>query len=647
MANPLYFHKVEAQGTSSSVSSYTSKNMSPLPNRLILAAVRSRKTDSTNPEVPTLSGCGVTWAQVATVIAGAGATRQRLTVFRAFSADAVSGFITADFGGVNQSGVCVHVFDVAQSSDSGGTNGSAAVVQAVTNSGTGTTGSVTLAAFGNANNGTIGFFAKSNTANTTAGAGFIESAEQTFGASNLQSEWRRDNDTGVDCSWTGSTDWCGIAIEVKAGSDLATPTQLLTSGLATQLGTPTGSAVYCSYLNGNDTTGNGTSGNPYKTLDKALAVVGALGGASSIIRLKYDGGSAHQPLSGERTVIGQVNATEQVQGKSITEPVMIETDPADSPNHVTQANMALFKGEIVVGDSSNRVTSNIRIRNLQIKKLTAHENGVGAYGIRVGASRNVEIEKCDITDNNQGSIHVTGGPLSRCENILIHHCRLHDTGSFGASHNSNYNHDHAIYWGGQNPGAVGGAIWNNLVYRCYFGKGIQIYADGSLQGQSGRSTVIAYNTVYDCGNADAASINGWLLTCGGIGANSDGAVNNVYSSNLLQENFKGANREAVLYDTLGSGNLMKYNLAYRIENATTFPTDAMVTNSNNIDEQDPLLVDAVNLDFHLGAGSPAIGAGESAFKPSDDFYGSTRAGSDIGAVAYTADDPTGGGVWFV
>lgn len=640
MATPIYVAKVDAQGNSGSVSSYNTRHSSPLPNRLILAAVRSQKTNTTDPETPTLSGCGVTWTQVATVVAGAGATRQRLTVFRAFSADAVSGLITASFGGVNQAGVCVHVVDCSCTTDSGGSNGSAAVVQNVTNSGNGTTASASLSAFGDTDNATVFFMAKTGTAAVTPGTSFQELAEQNFNSATLYTEWRRDNSTAPDCTWTGSNDWCAVGIEVKAAADLAAPSSLLTSGLAAVTGTATGSAIYVSYLNGNDTTGDGSSGTPYKTLDKALTIAAADSGSSRIIRLKYDGNSPHQPLSGERTIVGQVDGTNQVQGRSISEPLLIETDPADNPNHATKSNMAFFKGELLIGDVSNRVTSNIHVRNLHVEKLSSHESGVGAYGIRVGAARNVEIDHCWVTNNNQGAVLVTGG-ISLCENVTVHHNWLHSTGSFGASHNANYNHDHAIYWGGQNPGVVGGAIWNNICYDLFFGKGIQIYADGSAQGQSGRSTVVAYNTVYNCGNADGASINGWLMACGGIGASSDGAVNNVITSNLLVENFLGANREAIFWDTTGSGNLFKFNLGFRIENATTFPTHAMVTLSSNIDESDPQFTDAPNQNFRIPSGSPAKGAGESAFKPSDDFYGSGRPTADIGAVAATTSGGEG------
>jgi hypothetical protein len=641
MANPVYVAKVEAQGTSSNVSTYTSRNCSPLPNRLLIACVRNRKTNSTDPEVPTLTGCGVTWDQVTTVIAGSGATRSRLTVFRAYSSAAISGFLTATFGGVAQNSVNVMVVDCSQSDDTGGSNGSNALVQAVTNSGNGTTASVTLGAFGDSDNAAVSFSVKNSSGAVTPGTGWTELSEQTFATTVLHAQWRKDNDTSADCSWTGAADWASVAIEIKAGSDLPVPTELLTDGLATQLGDPTGSALYVSYLNGNDTTGDGTTGNPYKTLDKALEIVGALGGASSIIRLKYDGGSPHQPLSGERTIVGQVNSTIQVQGKSISEPVMIETDPADDPDPLTRTNLAVFTGEIVVGDLSNRVTSNIRIRNLKVTKLTAHESATGAYGIRVGAARNVEIEGCELTDNNQGGIQVTGG-VSACENVLVHHNWIHDTGSFGASHNANYNHDHGIYWGGQNPGVYGGAIWNNIFYGFPYGRAIQLYADGSGGFQSSRSCVVAYNTCYDVGINEAAADAGWIISLGGVGAGSEGAINNVVTSNLLVKNTEAfESRSAVLFTTLGSGNLVKYNLAFDIQDPTTFETDAMATLSNNIDEEDPLFADPDNQDFHLDSASPAAGAGEAAYLPADDFYGDARSTSDIGAV--NADEPPASG----
>jgi hypothetical protein len=106
--------------------------------------------------------------------------------------------------------------------DTSGTDGSGAVVQSVTNSGTPLSSlTVTLAAFGSVDNATYGTFSTNgNVTGWTPGSGFTlihEQANATDGPS-FATEFRADNDTSVDATQPGSGDMGGIAVEIKAAS---------------------------------------------------------------------------------------------------------------------------------------------------------------------------------------------------------------------------------------------------------------------------------------------------------------------------------------------------------------------------------------------------------------------------------------------
>ena len=117
--------------------------------------------------------------------------------------------------------------------DTGGTNGSAAVVQSANNRiNTGGTPAssltVTLAAFGSTNNATYGAFDEAGTgAGFTVGSGFTQLSYPKTDDSNLSgySEWKSTNDTTVDINMAGSFDGIGgVAIEIKAGGTAYTQT---------------------------------------------------------------------------------------------------------------------------------------------------------------------------------------------------------------------------------------------------------------------------------------------------------------------------------------------------------------------------------------------------------------------------------------
>jgi len=107
--------------------------------------------------------------------------------------------------------------------DTGGVDGADAVVQALTDrSDSDTSMLVTLSAFGDAKNATVGCFSVVGANTWTEGTGFTDVA-QLSGDLSSQMEFRLDNDTTVDATISGSASTiAGIALELKFAEPPAT-----------------------------------------------------------------------------------------------------------------------------------------------------------------------------------------------------------------------------------------------------------------------------------------------------------------------------------------------------------------------------------------------------------------------------------------
>jgi hypothetical protein len=194
----------------------TTASIAPTANRLILVTVYV--FNDSNPVAPTsVVGNGITYVLEETtgVFGGSASNDYQGWTYRGMSASPSSGVITI----THANGQGFISWTVSQSDDqvdTGGTNGSAAVVQSVPGTVTLATGlTINLAAFGSANNGTYGVIGLFSTAFTTPGTGFTELSD--LGNGEPQSQYRIDNDTSVD--WTfASNDAGGIAFEIKAAA---------------------------------------------------------------------------------------------------------------------------------------------------------------------------------------------------------------------------------------------------------------------------------------------------------------------------------------------------------------------------------------------------------------------------------------------
>jgi len=208
-------------GQVGSFTSSTTDSVSPTGNNLLLLTVVNRTGISVDPVEPTVTGNGLTWVVVESIVFDTrGASRRRITTFRAMGASPSSGTIAIDYGGQTQTNAN-WALDQSSGVDTSGTNGSGAIVQSAQNKDESlsvNTLVVTLGAFGDANNVAFGAFSTDDSTGIAVGSGFTQLGKfpAAAGANCVFTEWVNANDTSVDFSVSTNSQLGGIAIEIKA-----------------------------------------------------------------------------------------------------------------------------------------------------------------------------------------------------------------------------------------------------------------------------------------------------------------------------------------------------------------------------------------------------------------------------------------------
>lgn len=214
----ITFTNITTAGNGTGATSYTTASGSPGASRLQLLLVGSQ-TAAATVNIPTVTGAGLTWVQVATSIDSG--NQRRATLFRAMGTPS-AGALTIDFAGQSQVR-CGWSWSEASGVDTSGTNGSGAIVQSATakNDGGSSTGiTVTLGAFSSTANATYGCirFGTTTAQTVTPGSGFNEIGEAPSGSFiSYQSQYNLSNDTSVDWTWGAEATFTeAIAAEIKA-----------------------------------------------------------------------------------------------------------------------------------------------------------------------------------------------------------------------------------------------------------------------------------------------------------------------------------------------------------------------------------------------------------------------------------------------
>lgn len=211
--------------------SYTTGSITPTANKLVLVWAYSIMASA--PSSPTITGNGLTWVNIGSVLDSA--SLRRITLFRAMGASPTTGALTIDFAGQTQTGLGWSIVQY-DGIDTSGANGSGSIVQTITgaSAGNATSLTVTLSAFSSTSNATVGGFGiPLNTAGQPAvGSGFTATGQINQSTPNLSigSEFNAGNDTSVDMNaGAASIPWVGIASELKSATVTTTQTQAAVS----------------------------------------------------------------------------------------------------------------------------------------------------------------------------------------------------------------------------------------------------------------------------------------------------------------------------------------------------------------------------------------------------------------------------------
>lgn len=214
-----------SNGSGTNATSYATASITPTANALVLCAVCSELSGV--PAVPTVTGCSLTWVEVANCFFDQAGTQSRLTLFRALGTPS-TGTLTIDFSGVTQAGCEWSVAEFA-GVDTGGTNGSAAIVQSAktTEPAAGATTSITATLGAGITAGNAAYSAAAWEANE---AGSAEGTWTLLGqgthagpSAAILSQWiNSSSDTSGTISWTTSVLAGSIIVEIKAAAGAAT-----------------------------------------------------------------------------------------------------------------------------------------------------------------------------------------------------------------------------------------------------------------------------------------------------------------------------------------------------------------------------------------------------------------------------------------
>jgi hypothetical protein len=235
MAKPTPTLRAALHSTGAASSYAPPTAWTPAARSLIVAFVENSLAAS--PIDPTsVTGHGVSFTKLTLGTSTLGTTH-KISVWVANSGTSpTSDATTVDFGGVAQTGCAIIEFEVPGVNLDGDV-----ILQNPTASGTGTSGSITLAPASNSENTQLAFFVHQANEGTTPRTNWTEptGADGNFSspATGAAAQYRTDTfETTASASWTTSSAWIGVVLELEAALAIVSRGVLSLAGVAPALG---------------------------------------------------------------------------------------------------------------------------------------------------------------------------------------------------------------------------------------------------------------------------------------------------------------------------------------------------------------------------------------------------------------------------
>jgi hypothetical protein len=380
------------------------------------------------------------------------------------------------------------------------------------------------------------------------------------------------------------------------------------------------SVYYVNALTGNNITGNGSIGNPFKTISKALAISATVGDS-----IKVAAGNYNKAL-GEAFPIVMLTGRKLIATAGAVTTII---DASGSKNRVFNcsgnSNSTIIQGFTITGGFAiDTISGGVTSKGGGILIDNNSQTIIQQNIITKDTARGYDFYQAGLGALNGGScygggIYIAGASPTIRNNIISYNVAIGGggqdyRGGWSGNGSAGGNAD-----GGGIHAAFGGAtsIFNNTFYSNKAVGGLG-GASNSLNAGSGGNAVsgaldagsnaIVKNNIFSNNSAVAGPAGGGLN--GTNGTSIDGAVTSFSAPNL-------------------SNNLYFNNTAGLNPNGGTLGTNNLLT--------DPLFVSTTN--FHLQLNSPARKAGTATDAPIIDFDGITRTNPpSIGA--YDGSGPT-------
>ena len=211
------FSLLTANSAENNATSYNTASVSPT-DEVVLVAVSTFESSTNQPDISSVSGLGLTWTEVGSVLHDSTGGDRGTTFLWVGKGTPSTGAVTISF--TSSVRRCAWIVTDVTGADSG----AGTIVQAYTNSTnqSGSSATGTLSAFADAtNNGSflcVGIQVSGTTDIGTPEAGWTELAEANQSYGRIAAAYKVGEDTSPSYSWTGSGKYGIIAVEIAAAA---------------------------------------------------------------------------------------------------------------------------------------------------------------------------------------------------------------------------------------------------------------------------------------------------------------------------------------------------------------------------------------------------------------------------------------------